>query len=238
MENNNTPLETLKEEVTIDILIATKSRKFDFTYYDAVKYQGKGTNRSKAIIEAIGFLNSNPLNENDYYKYLNAYSKNNIRLNEKYFRHDLSKLEKYYKIADQREGNNPFSKTNYESYVLFMYLKLYGHYLESDDKLFNVQIKDFREYNPLSKTPSVLRGCLPFEVKEYDIKRAFPTFIDIELNSEFRHSVYEIIDKSNFAMFLNSNSESKVSIEKARKGLFPIYKEQVNEVLTDERYKV
>ena len=237
MVNNNTPLETLKEEVTIDILIATKSRKFDFTYYDAVKYQGKGTNRSKAIIEAIGFLNSNPLNENDYYKYLNAYSKNNIRLNEKYFRHDLNRLEQYYKVADQREGNNPFSKTNYESYVLFMYLKLYGHYLESDDDLFNVQIKDFREYNPLSKIPSVLRGCLPFEVKEYDIKRAFPTFIDIELNSEFRHSVYEIIDKSNFAMFLNSNSESKVSIEKARKGLFPIYKEQVNEVLTDERYK-
>lgn len=236
MENNNTPLETLKEEVRIDILNATKSRKFEFTYYDAVKSKSKGTERSKAIIEAIEFLNSNPLNKNDYYKYLNAYSEGNVRLSEKYFRHDLNRLERYYKVADQRKGSNPFSKTNYESYVLFMYLKLYGHYLESDDELFNVQIKDFREYNPLSKIPSVLRGCLPFGVKEYDIKRAFPTFIDIELNSEFRHTVYELIDKSKFAMFLNSNSESKVSIEKARKGLFPIYKEQVNEVLTDERY--
>lgn len=237
MVNKNTPLETLKEEVRIDVLNATKSTKLEFTYYDAVKYQSNGTKRSKAIIEAVLFLHSNPLKKNDYYKYLNAYSKDKCRLSEKYFRHDLSKLEKYYKVADQRDGNNPFSKTNFENYVLFMFLKLYGHYLESDDKLFNVQIKDFREYNPLSKIPSVLRGCLPFEVKEYDIKRAFPTFIDIELNSEFRHTVYELIDKSNFAMFLNSNDESKVSIEEARKGLFPIYKERVNEVVTDERYK-
>lgn len=236
MVNKNKPLETLKEEVRIDVLNATKSKKLEFTYYDAVKYQSNGTKRSKAIIEAIEFLNSNPLNENDYYKYLNAYSKNKVRLNEKYFRHDLSKLEKYYKVADQREGNNPFSKTNYDNYVLFMFLKLYGHYLESDDELFNVKIVDNREYNPLTKIPSVLRGCLPFEVKEYDIKRAFPTFIDIELDSEFRHSVYEEIEKSNFAMFLNSNSESKVSIEDARKGLFPIYKKRVNEVLTEERY--
>ena len=236
MVNNNTPLETLKEEVRIDVLNATKSKKLEFTYSDAVKYQSNGTKRSKAIIEAVNFLNSKPLNENDYYKYSNAYLKSNIRLNPKYFRHDLSKLEEYYKKADEQK-DNPFSKTKYENYVLFMFLKLYGHYLESDDKLFNVQIKDFREYNPLSKIPSVLRGCLPFEVKEYDIKRAFPTFIDIELNTEFRHTVYELIDKSNFAMFLNSNSESKVSIEEARKGLLPIYKERVNEVLTDERYK-
>lgn len=236
MVNKNKPLETLKEEVRLDILNTTKSKKVEFTYYDAVKVKSNGTERSKVIMEAIEYLNSNPLNENDYYKYLNAYSKNKVRLNEKYFRHDLSKLEKYYKVADQREGNNPFSKTNYDNYVLFMFLKLYGHYLESDDELFNVKIVDNREYNPLTKIPSVLRGCLPFEVKEYDIKRAFPTFIDIELDSEFRHSVYEEIEKSNFAMFLNSNSESKVSIEDARKGLFPIYKKRVNEVLTEERY--
>lgn len=115
MVNNNIPLETLKEEVRIDVLNATKSKKLEFTYYDAVKYKSNGTKRSNAIIEAIEFLNSNPLNENDYYKYCNAYSKSKTRLNEKYFRHDLNKLEKYYKVADQREGNNPFSKTNYET---------------------------------------------------------------------------------------------------------------------------
>lgn len=237
MVSKQTPLELLKDDVRIDILNATKSKKVEFTYYDAVKVKSNGTDRSKAIIEAVKFLNSNPLKENDYYKYLNAYVNHRVKLNEKYFRHDLNRLNNYYKVADQRGGVNPFSKTNYENYVLFMFLKLYGYYKEADNNLFNVKVIDNREYNPLTKIPSVLRGCLPFEVKEYDIKRAFPTFIDIELNTEFRHDVYELIDKSNFAMFLNSNSESKVSIEDARKGLFPIYKERVNEVLTGERYK-
>ena len=86
------------------------------------------------------------------------------------------------------------------------------HVVITDNDLFQVEIIDHREYNPLSKIPSVLRGCLPFVVKEYDIKRAFPSFIDIELNTDFRHTIYDKIKKSDFAMFLNSNSESKVSI--------------------------
>lgn len=236
METKNNPLEYLKEEVRIDILNATRSKKLEFTFYDAVKYKSNGTNRSRKIIEAVQFLNSNPLKENDYFKFLNAYVIDKVKLREKYFRHDLSKLNKYYKVADKR-NENPFSRSNYENYVLFMFLKLYGYYLDTDNKLFNVQIIDNREYNPLTKIPSVLRGCLPFEVKEYDIKRAFPTFIDIELKSDFRHTVYEEIGKSDFAMFLNSNCDSKLSIEDGRKGLFPVYKERVNEVLTDERYK-
>lgn len=37
-------------------------------------------------------------------------------------------------------------------------------------------------------------------------------------------------------MYLNSNSESKVTIEQARKGLEPIYSSLTNEVLTSVRY--
>ena len=37
-------------------------------------------------------------------------------------------------------------------------------------------------------------------------------------------------------MYLNSNIESKVSIDVARTGLSKVYKERVTEVLTDERY--
>jgi hypothetical protein len=238
MNEIQTPIDVLKEEVRINILNATKSKKLEFTYSDAVKYQSNGTKRSQLIIKAIEYLSETPLRKNDYYKFLNAYIQDGTKLNEKYFRHDLEKLHHYYKIADnnKEKGVNPFSKLNYENYVLFMYLKLHGYYTDSDDELFKVQIIDNREYNPLTKVPSVLRGCLPFEVKEYDIKRAFPTFIDIELNSDYRHDVYEKISKSEFAMFLNSNAESKVSIEKARKGLKCIYSERVNEVLTDERY--
>lgn len=230
------PMEVLMEEARIDVLNQTKSKKFSFTFADAVKYCECGCERTQTIIKAIEFLQRNPLKYNDYFKFLNAYTKDGIKLNEKYFRHDLKKLNNYYRIADEKKGANPFSKSNYEIYVLFMFLKLYGHFTDEDNELFNVQFKDDREYNPLTKIPSVLRGSLPFDVKEYDIKRAFPTFIDIELNSEYRHDVYEKISKSNFAMFLNSNIESKVTIDKARKGLKTIYKDRVNEVLTDERY--
>ncbi len=235
MKLYKTVLEILKDEVINDILKATNSKKILFTYNDAIKYSNKGTERTQIIIKAIKFLESNPLSENDYFKFLEAYSKG-IKLNEKYFRHDLNKLHNYYKIADKKESN-PFNKINYENYVLFMFLKLFGHYTLSDNILFNVKLLDNREYNPLTKIPSVFRGSLPFKVKEYDIKRAFPTFIDIELNSEFRHDVYEKINKQNFAMFLNSNCESKVSIEDARKGLLPVYNNKVTGVLTDERYK-
>ncbi len=236
MRDNKTPLETLKDEVIKDVLNATNSKKAVFNYYDAVKFSEKGTERTQTIVKAIKFLESNPLRNNDYFKFLNAYTTKEIKLNEKYFRHDLNRLHNYYKIADKKESN-PFNKVNYESYVLFIFLKLFGHYNNTDDLLFNVKLLDNREYNPLTNIPSVLRGTLPFEVKEYDIKRAFPTFIDIELKSEFRTGVYEKINKSNYSMFLNANCESKVSIEDARKGLLPVYNKRVSEVLTDERYK-
>lgn len=233
---NIKPIDVLMEEARADVLNQTKSKKYSFTFVDAVKYSDCGCERTQTIIKAIEFLHKNPLKDNDYFKFLDAYTTDGVKLNEKYFRHDLKKLNNYYRIADEKKGVNPFSKINYECYVLFMFLKLYGNYKIEDDELFNVQFKDDREYNPLTKIPSVLRGSLPFDVKEYDIKRAFPTFIDIELNSEYRHDVYEKISKSNFAMYLNSNNESKVTIDKARNGLKTIYKERVNEVLTDERY--
>lgn len=230
------PIEALMEEARIDVLHQTKSKKFSFTFEDAVKYSECGCERTRTIIKAVIFLQRNPLKENDYFKFVNAYAENQIKLSDKYFRHDLEKLNNYYRKVDEQQGFNPFSKANYESYVLFMFLKLYGNYKIEDDELFNVQFKDDREYNPLTKIPSVLRGSLPFDVKEYDIKRAFPTFIDIELNSEYRHNVYELLSKSEYSMYLNSNNESKVTIDEARKGLSTIYKKRVNEVLTDERY--
>jgi hypothetical protein len=92
MVNKNTPLETLKEEVRIEVLNATKSKKLEFTYSDAVKYQSNGSKRSKVIIQAIDFINSNPLRNNDYYKFLNAYKTTGIKLQDKYFKHDLTLL--------------------------------------------------------------------------------------------------------------------------------------------------
>ena len=243
MTAENTPFEVLRNEAINSVWERCNSKKQLFDFTDAYKLknvQRYATNRDKTILETIGFLLKNPLQNNDYFKYVNSYHSTGNKLSEKYFRHSIEKLNSYYEKIDEAKRNNikfnPFSQKNYESYVLFMSLKLNGCYIDIDNNLFNVEFKDYREYNPLSKIPSVLRGCLPFAVKEYDIKRAFPTFIDIELNTDFRHTIYDNIKKSDFAMFLNSNSESKVTIEQARNGLEPIYSSLTNEVITSVRY--
>jgi hypothetical protein len=222
------------EQVKKDI----NSRKVLFCFNDAYKARKLASKRTETILDAIYYLKSNPLRENDYFKFVNSYIQYGVKLDEKYFKHDLDKLNEYY-LKHVKDPNkiNPFSIVSYENYVLFMALKLSGCYEESDNELFNVQTIGFREYNPLTKIPSVLRGSLYFEVKEYDIKRAFPSFIDIELNTDFRHDVYDKISKSKFAMYLNANNETTINIEKAKKGLEPIYGNRTDEVVTDERYK-
>lgn len=235
MENNIIPSNYYMNEVLEQLERGSNSTKALFTFKDALKFSSKGTPRVQELVKAFEFINSDPLSKNDYYKYLNAYEQNGIKLNEKYFKHDLKKLNEYYSKVDQKNCNL-FSKINYESYVLYMVLKLTGNYIESDDKIFNVITKDNREYNPLSKLPSVLRGELPFKVKEYDIVRAFPTFIDIELDGDYRQNAYELVSKKNYSIYLNANSSTRMSIDEARKGLAPIYNVLVNKVITDERY--
>lgn len=199
------------------------------------------TKRDECFILVDEFLSTNPLKNNDYVKYMSCYISEGKKLNPKFFRNDLYKLEEYYSKYDETKKNgiqfNPFNWLNYKNYVVFMVLKLKGEYYETDDLLFNVQIIDYREYNPLTKIPSVLRGELPFDVKEYDIVRAFPSFIDIELGKDYKDSVYESIDKKTFAVLLNANSSNSImDLNSIREKLSLIYGDDVEKVLTDERY--
>lgn len=235
MENKQTPYDHYLEDTIKHVKNATGSKKQYFDFKDAIKGKEFATPRYKKLIEAIDFVNSNPLRQNDYYKFLNAYKTTGKKLKDKYFKHDLSHLHSLYERYKDDEVNT-FNINNFNAYVLFMTLKLHGNYLLEDDEIFNVTNTDYREYNPLTKIPTIIRSCLPFEVMEFDIKRAFPTFIDIELETDFRHSIYEIISKKEFSMYLNSNNESNISIEDARKGLFEVYNDRVNEVITIERY--
>jgi hypothetical protein len=238
MKTENTPFEVLKNEAVNYVREKSNSKKLLFEFIDAYKLKDQNkfaSKRIKLLLESIHFLKSNPLRNNDYYKYLHSFKSTGKKLNEKYFRHDLEHLKQLYERYKD-DKINPFNIVNYENYVLFMTLKLNGCYENTDEVLFNVTYTDNREYNPLSKIPTILRSCLPFVVKEYDIKRAFPSFIDIELHTDFRHTIYDNMKKSDFAMYLNSNKESKVSIEQARKGLQPIYSSLTNEVISNVRY--
>jgi hypothetical protein len=276
MEKTSKTMDVLNEwrvEFKERVKLLSKSRKQDFTYIDALNKKEYHTERDLCFIEASRFLSSNPLRNNDYVKFVSCYIETGEKLNPKYFRNNIDKLNDYYAKVDEPQNKvneiekelaqckkgtkdyekaeaklkeaeakakiklNPFNRLAYRNYVLFMVLKLRGQYLESDDQLFNVEVKDNREYNPLSKVPSVLRGELPFLVKEYDIKRAFPTFINIELKINPDFDVYSLVNKRTFNMLLNIHSGTKnAKIESVRKQLTPVYFGRVNEVITEERF--
>ena len=221
------------------IKINSNSKKQDFNYLDALQ-KSKNSYRTtfdECLIKYSSFINSDQLKNNDYYKYVNAYV-NGKKLDLKYFKHNVNKLEEYYKKFDEnKEKFNPFNREQYKCYVLFMMLKIYGHYKSDYDVLFNVKKETNREYNPLTNIPSVIRGDLPFNVKEYDIKRAFPTFIDIELNIDRKEDVYSLIDKRKFNSLLNIHKETNnAKIDLIRKELECVYGARVNEVITDDRF--
>lgn len=230
-----------KSEFTKRMQNESKSRKETFTFYDAWQKEKYHTKRDKVFLSVVSFLRSEPLQNNDYVKFVSCYIKTGKKLNAKYFRNNLNKLNEYYKKVDEANAKgetfNPFSIKAYKKYVLFMVLKFNGEYTSDLDKAFGVQTVGNREYNPLTNIPSVLRGELPFEVKEYDIKRAFPTFIDIELNTNHRTTIYDILDKKKFVYLLNSNATNKGTSRNAvLKELSKVYCNHADKVCTLERF--
>ena len=230
-----------KKEFTKRIYTESKSRKETFTFIDALKKPMYHTERDKVFLSVVTFLENEPLKNNDFVKYVSCYVSTGKKLNLKYFKNNISKLNEYYRKVDEAklkgETFNPFCIKAYHRYVLFMTLKFSGEYTSDLDRAFGVCNVGHREYNPLTNIPSVLRGNLPFKVKEYDIKSAFPTFIDIELGKEYRHSVYDIINKKTFAYLLNSNiTNTGTDRKKILKELSKIYGNDAHKVCTQERF--
>lgn len=225
-----------KDDFIERIYQSSKSRKQDFNYSDALKYSSKiRTDFDKVMIDYLHFISNDPLNENDYYKYLNSYI-NGKKLSEKYFRHDAEVLKYYYDKVGKNKEYNPFHVKQYETYVLFMMLKFSQQYDREFDVMFNVISKDGREYNPLCNCPTHIRSEMPITVKEYDIARAYPTFIFMELKMK-PFDVYEKIGKKDFNRLLNTHSGTEcATIESVREKLRPIYGERVNEVITEHRF--
>ncbi|MDI6031901.1 hypothetical protein QLS91_02320 [Flavobacterium sp. LB2P84] len=230
-----------KEEFTKRIQTESNSRKELFSFNDAYQKPKYHTKRDKVFLSVESFLRSEPLQKNDYVKFVSCYITTGSKLDKKYFKNDLKKLNEYYKKVDEAKAKgetfNPFSLKAYKRYVLFMVLKFSGEYTSDLDEAFGVQAVGHRVYNPLTKIPSVLRGELPFKVKEYDIKRAYPAFIDIELNTNHRATIYEIIDKKTFAYLLNSNVTNKDADRNIiLKELSKAYGNDADKVCTPDRF--
>lgn len=143
-----------KAEFTKRIQTESKSRKETFTFYDAWQKEKYHTSRDKVFLSVVSFLRSEPLQNNDYVKFVSCYITTGKKLDAKYFKNNLNKLNEYYKKVDEAKAKgetfNPFSVKAYKRYVLFMVLKFSGEYTSDLDDAFGVQTVGYREYNPLT----------------------------------------------------------------------------------------
>ena len=219
-----------------------KKRRIALIKNEEIIEYDKFDKRDNAFLMAFTYLLKNNPERNDLIRYLSIYMKHNHELQQRFFKYDLVILEKYMCKAKEKkelkEYYNPFDVKMYRNYVVYMCLKLLGEYTDTDDIQFNVSTDDSREFNPLTKIASVLRGFLPFKIKEFDIKRAFPSFIDIELNINYRDSIYEILTKQSFAKAVNANSDvcDDYYYEEQIKILKKVYGHRAYHVLTRERF--
>lgn len=243
--NINQRIDVINEwstEFTKQIKRQSNSKKVNYTFSDALVNKALHSKRDECFIIAYTYLKENLPERNDFIKYLTAYIEDGIKLKQEYFKYDYEILNKYYNKVDEKKKNgdsyNPFNIKSYRNYVVFMILKLHGVYESTDDELFRVSKKDNREFNPATNIPSVLRGFLPIRIKELDVKREFPTIIDEELGTNFRHDIYEILDKVTFAKVLNANSvdPNDYYYTECINELKKVYGDKAYEVLTFDRF--
>ncbi|MDA9835762.1 hypothetical protein N9C00_02280 [Flavobacteriales bacterium] len=248
----NRPIETKKalefskdwkQEFTHRIKKEFNRTRRNYTYNLAVKDSDGFTNKlDDVMIDYFEFLDTNPLESNDYFKFLHA-KQNGKELNRDYFKHDFERLDHYYDKLEKDPLYRPFYEANYNNYVLFIVLKFGEVWKPEFDEVFNVKHNGHRESNPLCNIPRVLRGSLPLVLTQYDIVQAYPTFIDNELSIVEREvPVYDLIGKQEFNMYLNYHSGCKnkngdqITIEEVRGNLKVVYGDRVAEVITEERF--
>ena len=227
-------IEMWKNDYLVRAKVYSGSRKSNYTIDDALKTNNPFASEFDIMmLEYLQFMDSDPLKDNDYHKYISAYVKGKT-LDPEYFKHDLIKLKDYYNKIDKNPDYSPFNLSLYSTYVLYMMLKLKGHYKPEFDNIFGVKLDKHREYNPLTSIPSVLRSELPFDIMEYDIIQAYPSFIFSRLDMK-PFNVYEKIGKRELSILLNSHRELG-NIDRATiiQKLTPIFGDRIKEILTEE----
>ena len=209
------------------------SKKHTFTFSDIAKLKNKLTEQDKVWFDLINFCNK-PI-KNQYYIYCKHYEKYREKLPESEFKHDLKKLNDYYSKIDKNDVFS-FNKSVYLRYVIYVTLKLKGLYKSEYDKILHVkQGEDHkREYNPATSVPSVMRGELPYDIFEYDISRAHPTFLAIKHNLEVPTDIYERVSKQSFAIAVNAHKDSKVSLKVATDTMNKVFGK--NNIIDIENY--
>jgi hypothetical protein len=191
------------------------------------------TEGDKVWFDLINFCNK-PI-KNQYYIYCKHYEKHRNKLPESEFKHDLKKLNSYYSKIDKNDVFS-FNKSVYLRYVIYVTLKVKGLYKSEYDSIFKVKqgADHKREYNPATSVPSVMRGELPYDIFEYDISRAHPTFLAVKHNLEVPENIYELVSKQSFAVAVNAHKDSNVTFKDATDTMEKVFGK--NDIINIENY--
>jgi hypothetical protein len=194
------------------------------------------------IIQFDYYFKSIDLKNNDFYRYTQHYFNTKTKLDIEQFNGDKEYLLKEYDKMD-KDGLHRAKYHIRRAFVGSLFLLL--NELELDTIHFKNKLKDCREYNAMTKTPRPFRKYFPFKLVEFDIKSAFPRFIDEIIDSNISSEVYQrIMDSKNmerdsakieFNKWLN-NGKYKTK-EEFYNFFEPIYKEKTNDLvnlLTDK----
>src|SRR5690554_2356543 len=162
------------------------------------------------IIQCAWFFNSEHFGRHQYLDYSSHYIKTAEQLPFEAYQYDKGDLLRKYKRIDEKRNTKyhpkgePAFKFVDQWYYYILYLVC--NELEVSTKHFKATLKDFREYNPSTKCPRILRVETPFSVIECDIKSAFPSFLDLQTGSRIKDKVYKnLMERKNI-----SRSDAKV----------------------------
>lgn len=188
------------------------------------------------IIQCAWFINSEHFGSHQYLDYTSHYIQTGNKLpidNYNYDKEDL--LRKYARIDEKR-----YSKYNPKGEPSFLFVERWYFYilymvckeLELPTEHFKVVEKDYREYNPLTKCPKILRVETPFKMIECDIKSAFPSFLDLQTGSRIKDKIYSnLMERKGI-----SRPEAKIEFNKILNSGKYKTKSQIKSLLKDCGY--
>ncbi|SDX19263.1 hypothetical protein [Aequorivita viscosa] len=170
------------------------------------------------IIQSAWFFNSEHFGRHQYLEYASHYIRTGEQLPVNKYQYDKGDLFRKYARIDEKRNTKHHPKgepafkfvEQWYYYILYLVCKE----LEIPTNHFKTTLKDFREYNPLTKCPKILRAETPFKVIECDIKSAFPSFLDLQTGSRIKDEVYtnlmerKNINRSDAKVLFNSHLNS------------------------------
>lgn len=148
-------------------------------------------NHVYCIIQLAYYLNELDLENHQFFTYSHHFITTGFKLPESEYKHDLNYLNKKYKdySTATEKGFKITSKSIIKNHF-FGCLWIICNELGLSTKNFNDKKQDGRQYSPSVKVAREFRQYFPLLLREYDLKSAFASFVDMLLNTDLKDKVY------------------------------------------------